>query len=348
VLAWFRDGQPGYSPPTGSRHHVPIERLQYDVLCARLLQTRDLEIVRAVLWRGQARPTGPYVEPEWLGLLRDSRLSAADRLLAWRRARDSNRIGRIDDGDFWRRFSTISETRDDANKRGTERLAGTVILRAADVLHLERDGGGFPWRVFRGKQDQERAAQLLTPLLTADNLSLRKGQFARQALQALWRTHGPEASLVKIVLDLLEATDAKELAHSADLWFALPASLMSDAAAERLRAFSRKARIPRNAATAFFVFVHTPAGRRALIKPGGWTSHFAGYLDAAFAQKGAALTTRLAALSAYPKFSAPTDGSYLTRILSSGRVRLRLSEEKLKIVRAAWPEIAEFDSYIDQ
>lgn len=340
VVNWFRSGREGLTGGGGSKLGVPPVHFQYALLCSALLQTGDVDIIRAILWsKDNSTYCTGYLAPDWKKLIEDRRLTTPERILAWRRSYGNSWGGRECTKAFWRLFG------DD--------------LKSEHLLEIQASGQRLPWEVLFKLPGQrtpgKKAREVLLPLLRREYLSVGKGELIRGALRCLNSLH--ESSDMKypnMLLDKLSEWDQLGDDRSVLMWDGLRAfSKWDDKTCTRVRTFIAKARVPQNAAKAFWAFSYSTSGRKIIRgDKRGWQVLYEEYLRIAFEKSD---TDRDVRRQKQVEFLQALTGEYRAKdgkvsfrknlsflqFLQESKVVLTVTDEQRKVLAGAWSHFPE-------
>lgn len=410
VLNWFRSGQEGLEGRGGFQNAARMRNFQYDMLCSKLLGAGDLEIIRAVLWH--AHPTGRYTAPEWADLIEDERLGIDERIVCWARshgpALDAQAVR-----EFWRLFGkelgpdhilrldteykgfpwpVVYRAEASGAEVSRERLV-QLLLALVRREYLSACGGRLVERALRGlaglsggraasgssSKDVMSAAVDRPPVLRGESTATARGEGgATPSLVHPSARRDEKRPIARRLLEKLFRWDGLGDERSVVMWAGLrPAGFDEETAGDLLR-FMCRARVPVNAARAFYAYAATPAFRsggaqrrrsadlqksaeppRVASGPGsyqpgaggpggpfvatGWQRHFEKYLKAAFGkQDEGERIAFLAALARHERaLSRRLRESPFCRRLREGNVVLRVTEDERRLLDRAWRDFPE-------
>ncbi len=340
IINWFVHDKVPIEGMGGFRSTCYMRSFQYDMLVSKLLQVDDIDITRAVI-RG-ACPTGHYTLPELERLLTDKRFSTVDRLGVWWRVLYVSHKGNAwkkNRERFWKLFGDEITTDD--------------IIESDVVRH-------FRWEMFHPCEGfippKQKTNALLLPVLRREYLGVNEGQLMHQALMALQDVNGKKDSgLIEKIVRNIVAWDELGDSRSSYVWHGPGAwgtitywPSANDDTGQMLKGLITAAKVPQNAAEAFFAFAKTPFGKKEIEKI-GWQTYFDTYLKNAMSKKTEEKQhAYLRALSGY-SFS---DGSRtqfhsypnLVEYIEEGNVDLSAVREH--ILRKAWGDNPMFLSYL--
>ena len=146
-----------------------------------------------------------------------------------------------------------------------------------------------------------------------------------------------------MALDKLASWDALGDERSAVAWRGVRpgVSSLGDEAAGKLKALIRAAKIPLNAAEAFYAYPKCPAGAKE-IKSIGLAAYLRSYLDMAFSKGGS--------LREYPFLRAlvATDplAEQLTRMVRDQKVDLTVTSREFALLKRAWRKAPQALEYL--
>jgi hypothetical protein len=173
-----------------------------------------------------------------------------------------------------------------------------------------------------------RAERLLLPLIRRQYLDHAA---LMETTVRMLNTHPPMRA--KILERLIEF-DGQNDARSALLWNGLTLQDAAHPQAAALRVLALNAKVPQNAAQAFFHFIGTAAGQAEVEQDGGkaWLESF---LEAAFKKNEATRSEFLLALVT-TKAEGIAPARRLADFLIAGSIVLKLPPEKKKWLEQAW------------
>jgi len=177
----------------------------------------------------------------------------------------------------------------------------------------------------------DEAKRVLFPLFRREYLGIGESPIDSHLLSAvasrLMRFRGNEEEVSEFVFGKMKEWDGLGDERSLELWTGI--GKLRDA--DELAAFAITAKVPQNAAEAFYAYPQTPAGQQKVVKaPGGWQEHFDNYLHAAFDRKDKA-----------PDYLRAMVRRSLLFALNEGSVTLTVTAEQKRIFDEAWKDVPE-------
>ena len=328
VVTWFRDGQPGAERLGGFQNVLRMRTFQYDLMCAELLASDDVDVTRAVLWH--AHKLGRYCVPELEAVAGNADLSVPERVVAWergRRPRGTARVSPADADAFWEMFA------DD--------------LTPGVVRRIVRGGRDLPWEVFDRRietasaGEKDRLLKFAGDLVRSGYAGVGGGYLVRRGVDLTYKLGRVEEHVLsRLFIELLAAEDRKGVEGCEVLWCGVRAlGQLEERAAKSLAELAYTARFAPNAARAFYAFARTPLGARRMAAAAGWQRHFQRYCAAALAKK--LRNDRMTFLRALAGLTNETSLKHtpfpLVQYLRQGNVTVRVRDlDELDVVLEAW------------
>jgi hypothetical protein len=315
---------------------INLRNYQYDMLCSALLQSGDVDIRRAVIWNYLGCGS-LYLATDWERAAGDPELSLVDRLVAdLRRRAWTKEWPEV----FWREYAPR--------------------LQPDDLIAVLADGRGYNgmphgWSALVGRQASfDKHKKLLLPLFKREYLTVHS---EIGPVDVIGRVAGilsdfrDEAGyeLDVFFLDKLIEWDQLGDERSVVLWRGLTwPKTWNDQLAAKALAFTKAAKIPRNAAISFYRYAGTPVGVREVHKtPDGWQRHFEYYLSIAFAKERDYDQQRfLAELLGYKDRKGKFHETGMVQRMRDGSVVLEVTTEQKKVLEAAWKRQPEALKYV--